>query len=201
MHQIWKWLEYWDQTLFLKINRDAANSFFDATLPWLRESGFWVPLYLFMAIFILYNFGWRGLVWALAFGLTIALADNISSKWIKYAFMRLRPCQDPFFSQYIKLRVGYCPGNPSFTSSHAANHFAVASFTYFAGKQYFTKHMAWFFLWAAIISLSQVYVGVHYPLDILGGALVGLGIGWVVANVYNRRFSLLNPQHQVDPRM
>jgi membrane-associated phospholipid phosphatase len=114
--------------------------------------------------------------------------------------MRLRPCQDPFFSQYIRLRVG-CPGNPSFTSSHAANHFAVASYTYFAGKQYFTKHLAWFFAWAGLVSFAQVYVGVHYPLDILGGALVGLATGWMVANVYNRRFSLLNPQHQPERRM
>jgi undecaprenyl-diphosphatase len=201
MHQLWKWLEHLDQALFLKINQGASNPVFDAVLPWLRESSFWVPLYLFMAIFILYNFGWRGLIWGLALGLTIALADNLSSKWIKYAFMRLRPCQDPDFFQYIKLRVGYCPGNPSFTSSHAANHFAVAGFVYFAGKKYFTKHMAWFFLWAGIISFAQVYVGVHYPIDILGGTLVGTALGWIVANVYNRRFSLLNPQKVPDQTM
>ncbi len=194
MHKLWKWLEYWDQTLFLKINRDAANPFFDATLPWLRESGLWVPLYLFMAIFILYNFGWRGLIWAVGFGIAVGMADQLSSHFIKYAFMRLRPCQDPFFAPYIKLRVGYCPGNPSFTSSHAANHFAVAAYVYYAGRQYFGKHLGWFFAWAGIISLSQVYVGVHYPLDILGGALVGIFIGWLVANVYNRRFSLLAPE-------
>lgn len=194
MHKLWKWLEYWDQTLFLKINRDGANAFFDATLPWLRESSFWLPLYLFMAIFILCNFRWRGFIWALAFGLTVGLADTISSKWIKYAFMRQRPCQDEFFAPYIRLLAHYCPGNPSFTSSHAANHFAIASFIYFAGKSVFGKRLGWFFVWAFFISYSQVYIGIHYPLDIIGGGLVGTAIGWVVANVYNRRFSLLNPQ-------
>jgi membrane-associated phospholipid phosphatase len=201
MHKLWKWLEYWDQTLFLKINRDGANSFFDATLPWLRESSFWLPLYLFLAVFVLYNFGWRGLIWMLGFGLAIGLADNLSSKWIKYAFMRLRPCQDPFFAPYIRLIARGCPVNPSFTSSHAANHFAIAAYAFSAGREVFGKWRPWFFVWAFLICYAQVYIGIHYPLDILGGAVVGTLLGFLVANVYNRRFSLFNQQHLPDRTM
>jgi membrane-associated phospholipid phosphatase len=190
MHKLWKWLEYWDQTLFLRINQDSANPFFDATLPWIRQSSFWLPLYLFLAVFILYNFGWRGLIWALGFGLTIGLADNISSKALKYAFMRQRPCQDAFFAPYIRLIAGYCPGNPSFTSSHAANHFAMAAYAYSAGKAIFGKWRRWFFVWAFLICYAQVYIGIHYPLDVIGGAIVGMLLGFLVANVYNRHFSL-----------
>lgn len=201
MHKLWKWLEYCDQTIFLRINRDGSHSFFDAILPWLRQSLVWLPLYLFLIIFVLYNFGWRGFIWLLGFIVTVALSDTISSKWIKYEVGRLRPCQDPFFSPYIRLLAPYCPGNPSFTSSHAANHFSISTFAAIAGKDIFGKWRRWFFAWASFISYAQVYVGVHYPLDVLGGALVGMLLGYMVAAVYNRHFSLLNPQHLPDKAM
>jgi membrane-associated phospholipid phosphatase len=115
------------------------------------------------------------------------LTDQFSSGFLKDFINRPRPCNDALLSPYVTLRIPRCPSSGSFTSSHAANHFGQAAFYYFTLKQYFKKWTGLFFVWAATISYGQVYVGVHYPLDILGGAIIGLLFGSGVAGIFNRR--------------
>lgn len=109
-------------------------------------------------------------------GLSIFGSDTISSKLIKYEVKRLRPCQEVKLEPAAITRVD-CGSGFSFTSSHAANHFCLAAFI----VALFGFHMkAWKYLWwvwAGLISLAQVYVGVHYPLDVIAGALLGCTIG------------------------
>lgn len=190
---LWKRIEYWDQTFFLTINRDGSNSFFDTVMPWVREANFWAPLYLFLIVFAAYNFKWKGWMWILIFIATVSLSDTISSHYLKNWVERIRPCQDIFFSRYITFRVKYCPSSFSFPSSHAVNHFTMATYIFTTGKM-FGKWMKLFFVWAAIISYAQIYVGVHYPLDVLGGTLIGLGIGYVMGSIFNKYFPLDNLQ-------
>jgi undecaprenyl-diphosphatase len=90
---------------------------------------------------------------------------------------------------HVKLLLGTCPTNFSFTSSHATNHFSLAIFVFMTLQPLFKKYSYLFFLWAGIICYAQVYVGVHYPLDVLAGALLGLMIGYAGAIVYSKWMS------------
>ena len=182
-----------DRYLFLKINRDCSNSFFDTVMPFLREPKFWAPVYLFVLIFVIINFGKKAFWWCIAAIVTVALTDSISSKIIKPFFARPRPCMDPDFSAQVNLIASYCGGNGSFTSSHASNHFGLAMFFFITMQQLAPKFIKLFFVWAFIICFAQIYVGVHYPSDIVGGAILGGFTGYFVGKFYNNKNGLLLP--------
>ncbi len=165
-----------DQEAFLAINQGLSNAFFDWLMPILRNRYTWAPLYLFIIIFCIRNYGKSGLLIILFTLITFGISDQLSSSVIKNAVQRVRPCQDIEFKEEVNLRVR-CSGGYSFTSSHATNHFAMAVFLTMVFYRRW-KHILWIGLvWAGMISIAQVYVGVHYPLDILGGALLGSLIG------------------------
>jgi undecaprenyl-diphosphatase len=162
-----------DKYLFHLINGQFTNSFLDWILPWLRNPMVWIPLYLFIFLFLLINLKKQG-AWIIVFMiLTVSLTDSISSHLFKPFFNRLRPCSDPEMYGMVRLFLNYTPRNGSFTSSHAANHFGIAFFLFHSLKTYFANKLWPFFLWAFFISYAQVYIGVHYPMDILGGAILG----------------------------
>ena len=179
-----------DRQLFNLINERGSATILDIILPFLRESQLWIPFYLFMLLFMTFNFGRMGWWWVLAFILTAALADIISSHIIKENIMRIRPCRDPALAAECIFRVNYCPKSSSFTSSHATSHFALSMFIYQTLKRV-SKWWGMIFLWAAVISYTQVYVGVHYPLDVICGGLVGCGIGAFMAYMYRRQIGLI----------
>jgi undecaprenyl-diphosphatase len=120
-----------------------------------------------------------------------ALSDTISSHFLKQLFGRPRPCGDFYFSSHVKLLANYCGANGSFPSSHATNHFALAMFFFVTLKPLKGRWQYLFFLWAAIICFAQVYVGVHYPSDIVGGTILGCFIGWVMGNYFNTKVGAL----------
>lgn len=157
----------------------------------MRNSFYWAPLYLFMLLFVTINFKGRGWWWVLFFLCTVSLTDMVSSKILKEVFERLRPCQDPDFFQNVRLLVSRCSGEYSFTSSHAANHFGMATFFYISFQKYFKSWALLAFLWAAIIGYAQVYVGVHYPFDVLGGAVVGVLFGLLTGRFFNKKFGIV----------
>jgi membrane-associated phospholipid phosphatase len=183
-------LEQWDQWLFIQINNHQSNSFFDSLMPYLRNSFYWAPLYLFVLIFATLNYKSRGWWWVLLFLCTISLTDIMSSRLIKETFERLRPCQDPDFFENVRLLVNRCSGGYSFTSSHAANHFGMATFFFITTRQ-LIRNWGWLaYLWAGIICYAQVYVGVHYPFDVLGGALLGVLAGLLTGWFFNKQFGI-----------
>lgn len=188
----WDKIEYIDHSLFSRINGEWHNSFLDTFLPFLRQSYLWIPFYLFLAIFAPLNFKRKGWYWSLFFIAMAAASDYISSTLIKGTFLRLRPCQDPMLAQHIRLLTHYCPGNSSFTSSHAANHFAAAMYIFTTFKKPAGQWWALLFVWALLISYTQVYVGVHFPGDIIGGAFVGMIIGYFPAKLFNKKIGLEN---------
>ena len=186
----WKKLVQWDQSLFISINSDWTNPVFDVVLPIMRNSFIWYPLYLFLLIFVLLNFKVRGLWWAVFFLSTLALTDMTGTYVFKHVFERLRPCSDPDFFTHVRLLLKQCAGGYSFTSNHAANHFGMATFFFITFRHLF-KIWAWIALcWAAAICYSQVYVGVHYPLDVLAGAMLGLAFGITTGTFFNKRFGI-----------
>jgi undecaprenyl-diphosphatase len=136
------------------------------------------------------NFGWRIWPWILFFIITVSISDQISSSLLKNWINRTRPCHNTALSDQIRVLVVYCPGSGSFTSSHATNHFGLATFIFFTMRTYFKNWAYLFFVWAAIISYGQVYVGIHYPLDVIGGAVLGWGIGLLTSFIFNNRIGL-----------
>ncbi len=180
-------LEQWDQWLFIQINSIMVNPLFDAVMPFLRNGIHWAPLYLFLLVLATLNFRGKGWWWALFFLVTASLTDMIGTRIFKEGFERLRPCSDPDFFIHVRLLVDHCSGGYSFTSNHAANHFGIATFFYFTFCPVF--RWAWVgFAWAGLICYAQVYVGVHYPGDILGGASLGLLIGAFTSWLFNKRY-------------
>lgn len=181
----WGTIKSWDQTGLFHINQVWSNRYLDAVLPWLREPALWLPLYLFFFAMVLLNFGKKGAFWILFFLLTVAVCDQVSG-YFKHLVQRPRPCYDPLMMQYIRLRIEYCSPSFSFTSSHAANHFGLAMFIHQTFKQVSGFKTSWLFLWAFMIGYAQMYVGIHYPLDILGGMIIGLLGGSLTAYLCNR---------------
>ena len=104
MYTIWKKIEHWDQIFFTYINCKGSNHFFDIIMPWAREAATWAPLYLFIGVFVLYNFRLKALPWIFSFIATVSLSDIISSRVVKEFVIRIRPCRDPSFSQGIHAR-------------------------------------------------------------------------------------------------
>ncbi len=178
-----------DREWFVAINSGMANSVLDVVMPFLRNKYTWIPLYAAVAAWFLYRYKMQGL-WFVAFTLvTFALCDQISSSLIKPLVERLRPCREPLLEGQVRLLV-HCGGGFSFTSSHAANHFGfaiiVGACLYNALKW---PLYALLFI-AALVSVAQVYVGVHYPIDIMAGAILGSVIGitvWLIGNQIKRQ--------------
>ncbi len=174
-----------DQSLFHFINQDLANGVLDAIMPWWRDKKTWIPLYLILIAFSVIKYRLKGLFFVLAVILAASLGDVVSSHLMKPAFERVRPCNDATIADDVRLLVG-CGKAYSFTSSHATNHFAVATVIALTLGLLFPWLRWIFYAWAATIAFGQVYVGVHYPTDVLVGGLIGWIIGNIVAKIYLR---------------
>jgi len=178
MQDFWEDLLAKDRALFSMINGKWTGASFDTIMPWVRTSNNWVPLYIVLLGFIIYKWKQHAWRWIVLVALNVGLTDQISSHFFKPFFQRLRPCADPEFINQSRLLLAHCSGGFSFTSSHAANHFGIAVFILMTLQPLFKNYRYLFLAWAAIIAYAQVYVGVHYPLDILGGACIGILVGY-----------------------
>jgi membrane-associated phospholipid phosphatase len=180
--------DYW---LLLKINKDWSTPSLDPFFLLMREQLLHVPFYLFLLVFLTMNFGSKGWWWVATALLMIGVCDIVSSKIIKEVFDRARPCRNEDVQSQIRFIARYCGMNGSFISSHASNHFAAAMFI-FQTLKFASKWAGLVFLWASLISYAQVYVGVHFPSDIVCGALFGAVIGYFSAKFFNTKISLVN---------
>ena len=170
-------LEEWDKALFLKLN-GAHNEFFDFLMPWISNKYLWIPLYVLL-LFWLIKKEQRQWLWVLlSIGLLILISDQLASGFLKPTVERLRPCYDPEISEQVHLVKG-CGGRYGFASSHSSNSFAIAIFCRLMLKDRL-KYIGLLIPWAALVAYSRVYLGVHYPGDILMGALIGLGAAQLV---------------------
>lgn len=161
-----------DQDLMLWLNRQHTpllDSFW-----WIVSQKYtWIPLYLLLLVLAIRRYGKRSWILLLGFGLSVGAADYAASGVLKPAVGRVRPCQEPQLADRIHTVHGYCRSSPSFPSSHAGNSLCVLLLSlYFFARQY-----RWLIpivvLYCLLHSYSRIYLGVHYPGDILGGWLVG----------------------------
>jgi undecaprenyl-diphosphatase len=189
MQEILARLESLDFRFWFYLHSAWRSPFLDAVMPYVRNQFTWAPLYLFLLFFMPYNFGKRGWIWLIGFLLCFALGDSISGGLLKPILHRVRPCNDPRLADYLHLIVPRSSGW-GFPSSHATNHFALGTFAAV------TLHgrLKWFWpipmIWALAVGYAQVYVGVHFPFDVLAGSLLGALLGLLVAVLYNRRWLL-----------
>ncbi|WP_199121185.1 phosphatase PAP2 family protein [Pedobacter sp. ASV28] len=178
-------LQQFDTELFLKIHRGLSNVFFDWIMPLLRNRFFWSPLYLFIIIFCIKQYKKTGYYIIAGVLITFAMGDLISSRMIKPMVNRVRPCNEVTLSNKIIHRVP-CGSGKSFPSSHATNHFGIAVFLISVFYRKWKAILPIGIAWAAVISFAQVYVGVHYPIDVFCGALLGISIGLLTAFIYKK---------------
>lgn len=171
-----------DATLFLFFNRDLANPVFDVVMPFITNKYNWFPVWAILIILLLWKGGKRGrwavLVALLAFG----LAEPVVNRILKPLIQRIRPCK---VLEDVHLLIN-CSSGKSMPSSHAANYFALATaFSYF-----YRKYQWIFWTLAASVAYSRIAVGVHYPFDVLVGALTGFLCGLVWILILKKKISI-----------
>jgi undecaprenyl-diphosphatase len=177
-----------DTQFFLWLNSFNSPKF-DGIMAWISAKNSWIPLYILIIATIFYFFKKKGLFYILSLIVAVALSDQFASSLLKPLFKRLRPCHEPALQNLIHL-VGNCGGQFGFCSSHAANSFALATLlNLFGGKQW--KALPIMYVWAFVVSYSRIYVGVHYPIDVLVGAFVGIffaNIVYLFTRKYFKKF-------------
>jgi len=170
----------WDTDLFLFLNGLHCEAM-DVVMWHVSKILVFTPFFVY-ALYLFYKkLGWRHFLLMFAgVALCILFADRISSGFFKPFFERLRPTHA--LGDVVHTVRGYRGGRFGFVSSHAANLFAIAVYTLLVFRR--AWYAASILFLALLISYSRIYLGVHYPLDIICGGLLGAVIGWLVAWLY-----------------
>ena len=180
-------LTQFDQHWFHLINHDWSNPFFDWVMPLARNPKTWIPLYVFILVFSIYRYRKIAILIIVMLAASVGTADVVCVRLIKAYVKRVRPCNNRQFEPTVINRVP-CGTGLSFPSAHASDHFAIALFLCLA----FQRNWKWIWpfalIWAALICYAQVYVGVHYPVDVLAGAAFGAMVGGLFGLIYNRLY-------------
>lgn len=176
-------IRYAEYEWFLWLN-SFHSPLWDTIMYWVTHRFTWIPLYIFI-IYYIFRFikinAWYKLGFIL---ISVGLSDRITSGLMKPYFLRFRPCHDPSIENLVHV-VGGCGGQYGFASSHAANSFAFAlAFLLINNKA--NKWKYFLFLWAIFVSYSRIYVGVHYPTDLIVGAIVGMLITLIIYYITKR---------------
>lgn len=179
-----------DQELFISIN-GYHSPFWDPIMVAISNRTFWIPFYAVLVAFLIYRFRRQSILMFLAVALSLVAADGISSRFIKPYVARLRPCHDSTLSDTINIVAG-CGGKFGFLSSHAANSFAIAMLFSLMLPDKYRYFKIFTFIWAALISYSRIYLGVHFPGDVVGGALLGVFLGFLFGLLF-KKVLLRNP--------
>ncbi len=175
-------IKAWDTSFFVWLNHQN-HPWADIFMLWATGDTAWLPLYGLLIGFIVFYYQRKSWVVLVAIVLLITVADQFASGFLKPTVQRLRPCHEPELQNQIHLVVPNCGGTYGFVSSHAANTVALAVFLVGLARRkqqanaiarnYAKIFDIFLYSWALVVSYSRIYVGVHYPLDVLFGGLSG----------------------------
>ena len=174
-----------DKSWLLAIN-GAHNAVMDQVMWYISQAWVWIPLYAVLIGLLMWKFGWkRALVYTVALVAAVGLSDWVSSGLIKHWVCRPRPTHEPSLEGLVHIVNGYVGGKYGFVSSHAANTMSLAVLFGLIWNK-ISRQGWWLMVYVAVNCYSRMYLGVHYPGDILGGLVVGTIIALVVYGLLNQ---------------
>ena len=181
----------WDKEVFAALN-GMGQPAWDPFWMFITDKWSSIPLYLAL-LFITFYFLGRKKAFLLLVGIApmIAATDQLANVF-KYGFERLRPCYDPDLEQVLRLVKDSCGGKFGYFSAHAANSFALATLFSLGFRRYLAILPFFLFLWASLVAYSRIYIGVHFPLDVLTGMAVGLLNGTIFYLLYRWAMAKFN---------
>lgn len=186
-------IENWDRALFLWFNSSHTPEL-DMLMWWVSGKIEWIPLYLFLLFLLFKKYGKQVLWILLAVGVLITLSDQLSVHLFKNIFQRYRPCHNLELMDLVHTVNNKCGGKFGFVSSHASNSFALAVLIgLLLKRKAVTLALPLLIVWACLVSYSRIYLGVHYPLDVIGGAMLG---GLIAFTVYAAFLKFLDSKRE-----
>jgi undecaprenyl-diphosphatase len=185
-----EWLVHIDKELMLFLN-GMHSPFFDWIMWWSSDRLIWIPLYLFIAFLFYRKFNTSALLPIILTIVAVGMSDLISSHYIKEVVHRLRPDHDPEIGTMVHTLKGYTGGLYGFVSAHAANSFALATMCLlFLRNKTFSICI---YAWAILVSYSRIYLGVHFPADVICGAMLGSILAIILYISWSKN-SILHPE-------
>ncbi|MBN1197797.1 MAG: phosphatase PAP2 family protein [Bacteroidales bacterium] len=172
-------LQQIDQSIFLILN-GWHSQFFDQVFWYATMPLIWIPLFLLIFVLLIRQFKWKIITIIIAVALMVTASDQMANL-AKYGTRRLRPSHDPQIEQLVHSVNEYKGGQYGFFSAHASTTFAIAILLSFLFRRKYRWMIPILLIWAGIMAYSRIYLGVHYPGDILAGILVGVILGSLFA--------------------
>ena len=183
MKKMLEWIEEIDRGILVAVN-GSHTEFWDQVMWFASGKYTWLPFYLFLVVLVIYHYRRNGVVMVLLVALLILLADQLASGLLKPWVERLRPSHEPGLSDLLHIVNDYRGGRYGFVSSHAANVFSLAFYFYFTARDKIRWLPYVLFPWALFVAFSRVYLGVHYPTDILVPFIFSIIIAWLISRIY-----------------
>ena len=182
-----------DRNLFMALN-SMNTPFLDPVMWWIADKYIWIPLYVFLGVFLYRKFGKPSLFMMLFASILIIISDQFSVV-LKNIFERERPCHDEILSLMVHTVNNKCGGKFGFVSSHAANTMAVFTYMLFLARNTNRNITIITAAWVLLVGYSRIYLGVHFPADIIGGWFIGIMSGFVTYVLY--RFLFDSPMDDI----